>query len=127
MAGGWKTSGSTDSRTIMEVQMTTGCRALAILSALLVASLAAGTALAQKSGGVLILLSHKIRTSCICVSNDRKMWYIAVIFFRIGGPEWTAVRARGVKRDLRPMSRRSARRWAMPIDRSRCAITAWDC
>src|SRR5215475_538314 len=53
MAGGWKTSGSTDSRTIMEVQMTTGCRALAILSALLVASLAAGTALAQKSGGIL--------------------------------------------------------------------------
>src|SRR5499425_657781 len=53
MAGGWKTSGSTDSRTIMEVQMTTGCRALAILSALLVASLAAGTALAQKQGGVL--------------------------------------------------------------------------
>jgi len=37
----------------MEVQMTTGCRALAILSALLVASLAAGTALAQKSGGIL--------------------------------------------------------------------------
>jgi hypothetical protein len=25
---------------------------------------------------------------------------------------------------LRPMSRRSARCWAMPIDRSRCAITA---
>src|SRR5262249_52695668 len=44
------------------------------------------------------------------------MWYLAVIFFRIGGPEWTAVRVRGVQRDLRPMSRRSARRGAMPTE-----------
>ena len=32
-----------------------------------------------------------------------------------------------VKRDLPPMSSNWARPWAMPIDRSRCAIIAWVC
>src|SRR3954451_11661182 len=49
------------------------------------------------------------------------------IFIRIGGPEWTGVRARKVKRALPAMSRRSVRCWAMPIGSSRCMITAWGC
>jgi hypothetical protein len=40
------------------------------------------------------------------------------------GPKWAADRVSGVKRDLPLMSRRSALLQHMPIDGSRCAITA---
>jgi transposase len=77
--------------------------------------------------GVASLTESQNSTSCICVSKRPQDVVFGAIFFRIGGPEWTAGRVRGVKRDLRPMSRRSARCWAMPIDKRRCAITAWGC
>ena len=57
----------------------------------------------------------------------RHLWVSESELDGIGGPEWTGDQARGVKRDLRPMSRRSERCWAMPIGSSRCMITAWGC
>lgn len=45
-------------------------------------------------------------------------------FIRIGGPGWTADRARGAKFDLRRKSRRLGRYWDMPIGKRRCMIIA---
>src|SRR6267154_490991 len=50
-------------------------------------------------------------------SNQPQDVVFSAILIRIGGPGWTADRARGVKRDLRPMSRRSVSCWVMPIER----------
>jgi hypothetical protein len=61
---------------------------------------------------------------------DSHQWQDVVlerIFIRIGGPEWAGDRAKGVKPDLRPMSRHSVPRWAMPIGSSQCMTTAWGC
>src|SRR5216683_3977874 len=65
--------------------------------------------------------------SRIYIADDPQDVVFRSIFIRIGGPEWTTDRVRGVKRALRAMSRRLGWCWAMPIDSSRCMITAWGC
>ena len=61
------------------------------------------------SGQCPSLTELQISTSCIGVFTGPQDVVFGAIFFRIGGPGWTAARMRGVKRDLRPMSRRWAR------------------